>query len=522
MSRRRSYHRFVGALAIAAGVITGCGRRTRPPPDTLVVLVDTVMATSDPRYDLNNYETKLSRLVAPGLTTTDNPALEPKPMLAESWEMLDPTTWDFVIRPDAVFSDGSPVTAADVAWTFTEIIKEGSTAVSAKNLRERFKKIEALDTRRVRFYLQKPLATMLSDVELGVLCARCARPDGSFPGGRVVAAGPFVVTSLDQRSVILDRNPRYWGTPARVARIDLRVVRDAGARNLMLVGGSADLALNSVRLDLIDDVARRGELVVTSGRSALLSYLMMNNEDPILKDVRVRQAIALALDRPAIVDAKFSGRATLATGLVPPGHWAYEPEVARWTTDLPRAKALLDAAGYPDPDGDGPRPRLSFIYKTSSDQFRVSVARVIASQLGRVGIAVEVRAFEFGTFFADVKAGSYQIASMQTSEISDPDYLRTYFSSTRIPTPQDKNANNRWRYRNARVDTLVEDGRRTLEQAERKKLYSEAQKIIAEEVPVVFLWHEDNVVLAHPSVDGFLILPNGRLWGLTTVAKTEL
>jgi len=520
MSRLRSYHRLVAALALGAAVAAGCEGRTRPPADTLVVLIDSVIETTDPRFCLNNYETKLSRVVAPGLTTIDDEALEPVPMLAESWQTLDELTWDFVLKPGLRFSDGSAVTAADVAYTYMSVLAEGSPSASAKSYRERFTSVEALDPLRVRFHLVKPLATMLGDADFGIVSRAAAGRTGSFAGGRVVGAGPYRVVSLDQRRVVLERNPFYAGTPAKMPRIDLRVVRDAGARNLMLVGGSADLTQNGVRLDLIDDVVRRGDLEVTSGKSAILSYLMMNNDDPVLKDVRVRQAIALAIDREAIVAAKFSGRATLATGLMPPGHWSYEPDVPRWDHDAARAAALLDAAGLTDPDGDGPLPRLKLVYKTSSDQFRVSVARVIASQLGAVGIEVEVRAFEFGTFFADIKQGSYQIASMQTSDITDPDYLRTYFSSTRIPTPADKNANNRWRYRNARVDELVEQGRRVFDLDSRRRLYSEAQKIIAEEVPVVFLWHEDNVVLVHPGVTGYQIFPSARLWGLTTVEKT--
>lgn len=504
-------------MLVVAG---GCARRTRPPADRLVVLVDTIMATADPRYCLNNHETKLSRLVVPGLTTVDNDAVEPRPLLAESWRRVDDVTWDFTLRPGLRFSDGLPVTAADVAWTYTSVIAEGSASISTKQFRERFTAIEALDERTTRFHLVKPLATLLGDLEFGILSRRSARPDGSFPGGRAVGAGPFRITSLDERRVLLARNEYFTGAPARMPEVELRVVRDAGARNLMLVGGSADLAQNSVRLDLIDDVVKRGRLEVVSGKSTILSYLMMNNEDPILKDVRVRQAIALALDRPAIVGAKFSGRATLATGLLPPGHWAYEPEADRWDRDLPRAKALLDAAGLPDPDGDGPRMRAHFTYKTSSDQFRVAVARVIAAQLRDVGLAVEVRAFEFGTFFADIKQGSFQLASMQTTEITEPDFYFAYFSSTRIPTPQNPSANNRWRYRNARVDELVEAGRRELDVEARKTIYREVQRIVAHEVPVVALWHEDNVVLAHPEVSGYALYPNARYTGLATAVKT--
>ena len=515
-SRLRSYHLLALALALGA---SACARRTRPPADRLVFVVDTVIATADPRFCMNNHETKLSRLVAPGLTTIDNDALEPRPMLAESWQRVDDITWDFTLKPGQVFSDGHPVTAEDVAWTFRSVIAEGSASVAARQFRERFTKIEALDQRTVRFHLVKPLATLLGDLDFGVLSRGSARPDGSFPGGRAVGAGPYRVVEIDQRRVVLVKNEHYVGPPAIMPTIELRVVRDAGARNLMLVGGSADVAQNNVRLDLIDDVVKRGKLAVISGKSTILSYLMMNNEDPMLKDVRVRRAIALALDRPALVAAKFSGRATLATGLLPPGHWAHEPDVDHWNRDLPRARALLDEAGLTDPDGPGPRPRAHFVYKTSSDQFRVAVARVIAAQLGDVGLAVEVRAFEFGTFFADIKQGSFQIASMQTAEITEPDFYFAYFSSTRIPTPQNPNANNRWRYRNARVDELVEAGRRELDQDKRRAIYGEAQKLVASEVPIVPLWHEDNVVLAHPEVAGYTLFPNARYVGLATVYK---
>ena len=184
---------------------------------------------------------------------------------------------------------------------------------------------------------------------------------------------------------------------------------------------------------------------------------MMNNRDPILKDVRVRRAIAYAIDRERVMRAKLGDRAVLATGLLPPGHWAYNGEVARYSHDPDRARALLDEAGYPDPDGPGPRPRMRLIYKTSSDQFRVALARVSAAQLGEVGIAVEVQLVRVQqTFFADIKKGRYQLASMQTSPITEPDMLFTFFHSSRIPSDKDPNTHNRWRYANPRVDELTD------------------------------------------------------------------
>jgi peptide/nickel transport system substrate-binding protein len=287
----------------------------------------------------------------------------------------------------------------------------------------------------------------------------------------------------------------------------------------MLVGGSADLIQNAVRPDLVAAVRDRPRVHVETTHGVVLTYLMMNNDDPVLRKREVRQAIALALDRPEIIRAKLGGLATLATGLLAPMHWAYTGDVPRYDHDVARAKQLLDEAGLRDPDGDGPEPRLRLVYKTSADTFRVAIARVIAAQLGEVGIAVEVRSFEFATFFADVKKGAYQLASMQTTDITDPDFYFMYFHSSWIPTPGNPDGFNRWRYRNAEVDRLTTRGREELDEAKRKQIYDQVQRQVAEDVPVVPLWHEDNIILTNVDVKGYTTTPNARLIGLRDITK---
>jgi peptide/nickel transport system substrate-binding protein len=220
-----------------------------------------------------------------------------------------------------------------------------------------------------------------------------------------------------------------------------------------------------------------------------------------------------------MIAAKLGGLAVPATGLLAPIHWAYSGDVPRWDHDLARARRLLDDAGLRDPDGDGPAPRVHLIYKTSSDAFRISIARAIAAQLSEVGIEVELRPFEFATFFADIKKGAYQLASMQTTDIIDPDFYYMYFHSSWIPSPDNPDGFNRWRYRSPRVDELTTLGRQTTDRAARKRIYDEVQRLVAEDVPVVPLWHEDNVVLSNVDVSGYAISPNARLGGLRTVTK---
>lgn len=505
-------------LALAAA---GCqARDRRTPDDTLVMLVEARFTSLDPRYFESNHDIKLSRLVAPGLTSVEQPSLEPRPLLAERIIRRDERTVDVVIKPGFRFSDGTPLTADDVAFTYMSALDPAMKSPVQRGFAERFASVEALDARTARFHLVAPLATFESDIDFGIVSARAARRSGGrFPPGRVIGAGPYMIESFHPDEVRLVRNPRWPLEPPPIPRIRARAVPDSNARALMMVGGSADFTQNSIRLDLVDDLAGRERLHLASGPSALFTYLMMNNRDPILADVRVRRAIAHAIDRERVLRSKLNGRAVLATGLLPPGHWAYSGEVTRYPYDPDRARALLDEAGYPDPDGAGPRPRMKLVYKTSSEQFRRALARIWAAELGEVGIAVEVQSFELQTFFQDIKKGRYQLASMQTAPIAEPDMFLTLFHSSRIPTAADPDMHNRWRYVNRRVDELTERGRRALDREERRRIYAEVQKILADDLPVIPLWHEDNLTLMNVDVTGYRLYPSASFWGLLTTHK---
>lgn len=472
------------------------------------------MATGDSRYAITGYDRKLAHLTTPGLTIVDSPTLEPTLGLASKITQVDDLTWDVEVR-DAKFADGQPVRAEDVACTYRDLLRADSDSMFHKQFDERFTKVEVSAPRTVRFHLRSPLATFVTDIDFGIVSCH----DGVPERGTGIGAGPYRVREITSTHALLDANPHYYGPQPKVPHVEIKIVRDAAARLLMLVGGSADIVQNATRLDLVDEVRDRPRVQIQSGPSVFLTYLLLNNTDPILKDVRVRQAIALAIDRPSIIKAKFGGRAQLATGLLPAAHWAYSKAARRWDHDPVAARKLLDEAGYRDPDGAGPQPRFTLTYKTSSDAFRIAVARVIAAQLAEVGIEVDVRPFEFATFFADVKKGAYQMASMQTAEITEPDFYFTYFHSSWIPNAKNPDGYNRWRYINPEVDRLTEEGRRVGDRTKRIEIYDRVQRIVAEEVPIVPLFHEDNVVLSNVDVVGYTITPNARLIGLRDALK---
>ncbi len=487
---------MLARLYVITLLLASCARR-HTPDDTIVVVIDTPMNTVDPRYALSSYDAKLSKLVYAGLTAVDTPSGEPRLDLARAIDRVDDQTFDIALRDDAHFSDGSPVTAEDVARTFASVIAKDSGSLFQRGFEERYAAIDVVDRLHLRFHLTRPIASLLADLDFGILSATG------------LGAGPYVLRELTAERVALDANAHFFGAVPKLPHVEILFVRDAAARTLMLVGGSADLVQNSMRPDLVDDIAARPNLRVASAPSAILTYLMMNNEDPALRDVRVRQAIALALDRPAIIAAQFEGRAVLATGWLPPTYWAYNGDVVHWQRDLPRARRLLAEAGV---------PHLHLVYKTSNDAFRIAIARLLAAQLAEVGIEVEVRAFEFATFFSDIKRGSFQLATMQSGEV-EPDSLYMHFHSTRIPDDGNRDAGNRWRYRNAEVDALSLAVRRELDPERRKAAYGRIQQILAAEVPIIPLWHEDNIVLSARDLAGYTITPNARFAGLASVVK---
>jgi peptide/nickel transport system substrate-binding protein len=380
---------------------------------------------------------------------------------------------------------------------------------------ERYAKVEALGAKRVRFHLKQPLATFRTDIDFGIISFH-GLPPHTCRVAHVIGAGPYVVRELTSRHVLLDRNPYYFGTPAKLPHVEIKFVPDDSARLLMLVGGSIDLLQNASRPDLVGDIAARPRVRVATSPSVLLTYMLINNDDAVLRDLRVREANALAIDRKAIVAAKYGGRAELATGLLPAQNWAYDGDVPRWSYDPARARRLLDEAGHP-PDASG--VRLHLVYKTSANAFRLDLARLIARQLGRVGIAVEVRSFEFATFFADVKQGNYQIATMQSPPLTEPDFFRWFFHSSNIPDAEHKDRSNRWRYRSPEVDRLSDAGRRELDPARRKAIYAELQRLTATDLPIIPLWHEDNVVLSNVDVQGYVATPNAGFDGLVSTTK---
>jgi peptide/nickel transport system substrate-binding protein len=269
------------------------------------------------------------------------------------------------------------------------------------------------------------------------------------------------------------------------------VVPDTITSALELKKGSADLASNVVTLDMVHTLEAEPKLKVESGAGSPVVYVTFNVTDKLLKDKRVRQAVACAIDRQAIVNAIWRGQGRLANTLLPAGHWAAatNDELAQYPHDVVRAQRLLEEAGFPA-GKNGVRMRLTM--KTSTDETTRLMAAVLQQQLRAAGIALEIRSAEFGTFYADVSKGAFQIYALRwIGSNEDPDIFRYAYGSGSFPPK----GGNRGRYSNARVDALLAEASGSLDRAVRKKDYVEVQQILSEELPGIPLWYPNNEVV---------------------------
>jgi peptide/nickel transport system substrate-binding protein len=477
------------------------------PPGALVVALEAGPTHLDPRYAIDADSERISALVFNSLVRPDkNSRLEPE--LAETWTAIDERTYVFRIRQGVFFHDGKPLTAADVKYTYESVLdpanyspKRGALGFLAA--------VEQLGPYEVRFRLAIPFAPFLEELTLGIV------PAGAAAGRMPAGSGPFVLVEFSPgERVVLKANPAYWDGAPGLSGVLFKVIPDAIVRVLEFRKGGVDFIQNYFDPDMLPWLEKNTRASILSEQGNIFQYIGMNLENPILKHREVREAIGCAIDREAVIRHILKGLAVPATGLLSPEHWAYEPHVREIVYDPERAKRLLDRAGFPDPDGDGPLPRFKLSYKTTNLDLRKRIAEAFKEQLARVGIELEVRAFEWGTFYSDIGTGNFHLYSLEWVGTKDPDIYHDLFHSSRMPP----NGRNRGRYRNPELDALLERGRQALNPAERKRIYGRVQEIVAVDLPYIPLWWWRNVAVMQPAVRGFELRPDGNLISLKQVS----
>jgi peptide/nickel transport system substrate-binding protein len=265
---------------------------------------------------------------------------------------------------------------------------------------------------------------------------------------------------------------------------------------------------------MVSALAKRPNLQVEDGPGTNLNYITFNAQDSVLRDVRVRQAIACAMNRPLIIHSLWRDRARLAGSLLPPQHWAWTGDVQQYPYDPAKANALLDAGGWKR-GKDGVRFHLAM--KTSTDETSRLLAMILQQQLRDVGIALEVRSFEFATFFSDIGKGAFQMYTLRWLGQEDPDTFRYAYDSHMFPP----HGANRGRYTNAALDALIQEAGTSGDLAQRRADYVKVQQILAIDLPSINLWYLDSVLVHTRRLGNIQLSSSGNFDFLRAATVTQ-
>ena len=503
---------FVAAPLLAMTVfLTACSPSTKDP-HTLTFLIESSPNNLDVRQGTDSQSERIGELIYDPLVRKDS-HFNLQPWLATSWDRPDALTWIFHLRAGIHFQDGHPLTAADVAWSIRSITN-GAIITAKAGAFKSITAIETPDPLTVIVHTSTPQPSLLfnlSDGLFGVVEVGAARDEGLHP----IGSGPFrFVSQVQDKEVLLDRNADYWaGAPSpTIEHVRFQVVPDTITAALEMKKGSADVESNVLTMDMVHALAGEPNLRVSTGPGARVDYLNFNVQDPALRDPRVRQAIALAIDRPALVAALWRGHARLANTLLPPGHWAAasDADLAHFPHNTARAAQLLDASDL-KPDARGIRLRLTL--KTSTDETTRLEAQAMQAELREVGIELSLRSTEFGTFYSDITKGAFQMYLLRwIGSNEDPDIFHYSYSTETFPP----RGANRGHYANPRVDALLKAASTATDDDSRRNDYVQIQQILAIDLPTIPLWYPDNIVIHNARLTHLTLDPGGSFDFLRT------
>jgi peptide/nickel transport system substrate-binding protein len=479
--------------------LTSCSRK--PDANSLVMIIESSPTNLDPRVGIDAQSERIDEMLFDSLVRRDE-HFQLQPWLADGWETPDPNTYIFHLHHGVRFHNGQALTARDVKWTFDSLL-DGKLRTSKSSTFTALDHIDTPDDYTVIFRLKEPMASLLwnvSDGAIGIVPYGSGEDFNRNP----IGSGPFrFVRAQQDKDVVIERNPDYWATPPKLQRVEFRVIPDATTRALELRKRSADVVSNGLTPDMVLTLQKDDGLHVLRGPGTIYAYLALNLRDPTLRDVRVRRALAHSINLAPMIHYLWRDQARPADSVLPPQHWAYDPDVAKYPYNPALARDLLDQAGYPAKNGT----RFHLAMKTSTEESTRLLAAVLQQQLHEVGIALDIHSFEFATFYSDITKGAYQLHSLRwVGGNLDPDIFE-YIFATRSFAP--KRANRTF-YSNPKVDKLIEESHATLDQNQRKLLFDQIQQIVAEDLPYINLWYYDNVIVHTRRVHGIELNPAGN------------
>lgn len=488
-------------LVFALLATAGCSG-SKVPKDTLIIAgADAVML--NPILSADSASSLIEGFVFDSLITVDD-NLNFIPRMAEKWEASkDGAIWTFYLKKGIKWHDGAEFTAQDVKFTIDSIMNPKVNS-PRKSDYELIKTMEVIDPYTIRFTLKESYAPFLASMGMGIIPKHLFEREEintSKYNRKPIGTGPYRFKEWRSAEYIaLEVNENYFDKIPKIKKIKVKVIPDANIVQLQLRTGEVDTG----GIEPKDyELMKKAQGLNTYLYDALAyTYLGFNLQNPLFQDVKVRQAISYAVDRDVIVNKVLRGIGSPAGSPVSPLSWAYNSEIRSYPYDPRKAKELLAEAGWKDTNGDGilekdGKPFKFVLMTNKGNKTREDLTVILQQQLKEVGIEAEPRIIEWATFISNyVNKKNFDAIILGWSLGIDPDNYSIFHSS------QIADGLNFISYKNPQADKLLEKGRTTVDQNQRKQIYGEFQRIIAEDQPLVFLYYPKSITGVRDRIGG--------------------
>lgn len=476
-------------LLIIVVLLSGC--QPNIEPSVIRFGLQSAPISLDPRMATDASGERINRLIYQSLVDVDA-QLRTTASLA-TWQVISPRHYRFTLKPDnARFHDGGALTTQDVLACYEFILNIKNASPHQGNIAH-IEKIQVMDDRRIDFYLSRDDILFAGRLSIGIPSAKSLS----------VGNGLFKIKNAEFMSAV---------SLQRISDSQVFLFlhsKDPSIRVLKLLRGELDIIQNDLPSELITYLQNKDTVQIQTSTGSTFSYIGFNMQDKLTSNKAIRKAISLAIDRPQLIQALLGGRATLSHSVLPRRHWARNKKMPALLYQVDKAKQILSKAGY----GNENRPHI--IYKTTTDPLRLRIATVIQKQLADVGIDMEIRSYDWGTFYGDIKSGNFQMYSLSWVGINSPDIYQTIFHSKSIP-PQGAN---RGRYKNSQVDKLIDDAFSTASNIDELSTpIDKIQKLLLDDLPYIPLWFEDNIAVTSKRIKNYSLSLNGNYDALAKVS----
>ena len=506
------YFEKISFLLLSLLAFVSCTQSYLSPQDTLVTAITSPQQTLDPLFSTSANSQHIGQLVHAGLTKIGT-ELVPVPHLAKKFRILNNRSIEFTLRKGCLFHNGREITVDDIEKNLMFYSDPENKSPFMKAF-QRITRFEKRGPQTFRLHTKDIEPGILTDLSLLKII-----PIESYNGEKFLktplGAGPYTVTKNNSGGVLLQRFETKCLPLPISPKIHVKVVREDLSRYLKLQKGEIDIILNDLDYRKLQKITVNKVPGVRAivGKGIAYQYIGLNLANPALKKKKVRQAIAYSLDIPSIIKYKLSGMAVPTASLLSETNWYFNKKIRPLKTNLALAKKLLDEAGYYN--GENNKPKLTLSLKTTTNKIVVENATAIKSQLEKSGIIIKHEAFEWGTFYGDVKARNTEMFLLRWVGVTTPEHFFNIFHSG------ERERNNRTNYVNKELDRYLEIAKGTMNRKKRKFAYDKVQEIVAQDLPYISLWHNNNFVAYRTNLEGTVLFPNGSWQTLSMIEKKK-